>query len=166
MAVLARDLMQRSVLTLSPEASLLDAHRLFVEEEITGAPVVRDDGTVAGVVTSLDLLRAVSEEHDSAQAHGVYFREALEFSGPDWSQGVEDFQDRLAERRVSEVMTESVVVVPETATVSEVARTLRANRIHRVLVVRDHVLVGILSTFDLVGLLERAGAEETAHRSA
>jgi predicted transcriptional regulator len=39
MAKTAADVMQKSVVVLSPEDSLLDAHRLFVEEEIHGARV-------------------------------------------------------------------------------------------------------------------------------
>jgi CBS domain-containing protein len=32
---------------------------------------------------------------------------------------------------------------------------MRRHRIHRVLVVEDDLLVGILTTFDLIGLLEK-----------
>ena len=67
---------------------------------------------------------------------------------------MEDFQDRLGERTVSEVMTEGgVTVTPETS-ISELAKTMRENRVHRVLVLKGATLVGIVSTFDLVGLLE------------
>lgn len=153
---LARELMQRDVLTLSPEASLLDAHRLFVESEISGAPVVGDDGAVMGVLTALDLLRTVSDEHESGRAHGVYFRDSMEFSSPDWSRDVEDFQDRLAGLTVSEVMTREIVGVEETAPIAEAAGIMRGQRVHRVLVLREGRLVGILTTFDLVALLEKA----------
>ena len=40
------------------------------------------------------------------------------------------------------------------APVPEVATTLREQRIHRVLVVEDGKLCGIVSTFDLIRLLE------------
>lgn len=36
----ARDFMQTDVLAVSPETSLFDIHRMFVEEEIHGVPVV------------------------------------------------------------------------------------------------------------------------------
>ncbi len=155
MSVLARDLMQTHVLSVSPETRLLDVHRLFVEEEIHGAPVVSDEGTVIGVITTLDLLRAVEEEHETAASAPVYFRELLEFSGPDWGAPPEDLQDRLAQLSVADAMTEEVVTVPADAPIAEVARTLRRQHVHRVLVVEDGRLAGILSSFDLISLLEK-----------
>ncbi len=75
--------MQTRLIALSPDTPFLNAHRLFVDEEINGAPVVDETGRLLGVVSTLDILRAVEEEHDTASAHKVYFHAELEFSGPD-----------------------------------------------------------------------------------
>jgi CBS domain-containing protein len=152
---LARDLMQRDILTIDGAASLLDAHRLFVESEISGAPVVDEDGRVVGVVSASDLLRALDEERDSAVVQATYFRDLTEFSGPDWGAMPEDFQDRLAARTVSEVMSTDVITVAPDASVAEVARTLRRHHVHRVLVATGEAFVGLISTFDLLALLEK-----------
>lgn len=150
----ARDVMQTHLITVEPETPLLDVHRLFVEEEINGAPVVDETGKLLGVISSLDLLREVESEHESPSADTVYFRDILEFSAPDWAETSEDFQDRLGHVTVADAMTPGGVTVHPDAPVEEVAKTLRTNRIHRVLVVEDGALVGIISTFDLVRLLE------------
>jgi CBS domain-containing protein len=155
MPLRARDVMQTGVITIDADASLLDAHRLFIESEITGAPVVDDAGTVVGVISSADLLRAVEEERDTALADRNYFRDLTEFSGPDWSSDVEDFQDRLAARTVADAMTPEAISVDAEVPVSEVARTMRTQRVHRVLVEEDRKLVGLISAFDLVALLEK-----------
>jgi len=155
MSMLARDVMQTHVVTIEADASLLDAQRLFVEEEIHGAPVVDDDGCVIGVLSARDLLRGVAEEHDSVVSEPHYYRDLAEFSGPDWASGPEDFQDRLASRRVREVMTKGALTLAPDTPVDEIARTLRQSRIHRVLITQDGVLVGIVSTFDLMALLEK-----------
>lgn len=153
MAKTAADVMERSVLTLSPEASLLDAHRLFVEEGIHGAPVVDDEGAVIGVVTSTDLLRAVSEEHESVGfASNESLRGVLEFGPPAWT-GPEDFQDRLARRTVGEVMTEGALTVEEDTPVREVAERMQRQRVHRVWVVKGRQPTGVVSTFDLLPLV-------------
>jgi len=150
MAHTAADVMERSVLTLSPEASLLDAHRLLVEEQIHGAPVVDDEGTVQGVVTSTDLLRGVTEEHESAGVvSNEWLRDVLEFGPPAYG-GPEDFQDRLAAVRVSEVMTEGAYTVEESTPLEEVAAILRRQRVHRVWVVKEGRPTGVVSTFDLL----------------
>ena len=155
MARLARDVMETGVVTIDPEASLLDAYRLFVEEEISGAPVVGEDGRVLGVVSAHDLLRATEEERDTAWVQTNYFRDLAEFTGPDWGSVARDFQDRLAERTVRDVMTMGAITVAPDATIPEIASTLRKNRVHRVLVAEDDRLVGLISSFDLVALLEK-----------
>ena len=155
MALTARDIMETRVITLSPSDPLSNVHRLFCDEEIHGAPVVDDEGRVLGIITSMDLLKAASDEHESARGDPTYFRELFEISGPDWEEAPEGFLDRLRERVTSEFMTEDVACVGVDATIPEIARTLRGNRIHRVLVAEDEVLQGIITTFDLVGLLEK-----------
>ena len=154
MALMARDIMETHVLALSPEEPLLSAHRLFLEEEIHGTPVIDDQGKVLGMVTSSDLIRAVVEEHDGGSGNPSYFRDLVEFSGPDWASGRGDFQDRLSELRVAEFMSDGVVSVPEDTPVADVARIMRQNSIHRVLVLDDRTLRGIITTFDLLQVLE------------
>lgn len=168
MGITARDIMETKVVTVSPDLPLLDAHRLFFEREIHGAPVVSDDGVLQGVLSSSDLLRAVSDEHSTGRIDSYYLREFVEFSGPDWANIPEDFQDRLREIRVSDVMTSEVVWVAPDADVSEVARTLCDQLVHRVLVIDDNRLAGLISTFDLVTLLreEPEGAVSPRVRAA
>lgn len=155
MAKTARDIMQTHVLSVAPEEPLVNVHRLFVEEEITGAPVVDSDGRVLGVLSSADLLRAVVEEEESATADPRYFRDFLEFSGPDWGSVPEDFQDRLSQLRAEDAMSAEPVTVTPDASIAEVAGTLRFHRIHRLLVQEEGRLAGIITTFDLIGLLEK-----------
>lgn len=155
MAMTARDVMEPSVLTVAPEASLAEVQRLFVEEGIGGAPVVDERGRVVGVITGRDVLRAIDEERDTAISDTHYFRQDLEFSGPEGMSDGEDFQDRLGELTAGGAMTPSLLAVAPDASVQEVAREIRRHRVHRILVIDDEELVGIISTFDLVALLEK-----------
>ena len=152
----ARAVMTDSVLSVSPEASLLDVLRLFVEENIHGAPVVDESGEFVGVISTSDLLRAQQDEHDTAAVTSDYLRDVLEFSSPDWGSDATDFQDRLAQRRVSEVMTQDFVSVSCDTPVSDVARCLRTNRIHRVWVEEEGRLCGVVSPLDLMPVIEKA----------
>jgi CBS domain-containing protein len=153
----ARDIMESQVVKVSPEDPLSVVHRLFFEENINGAPVVDEEDRIVGVITSKDLLRAAADEHDTARGDPGYFREILEFSGADWENAPEGYLDRLRERTVGEYMTEEAVSVAPDAPIAEVARILRTHGVHRVLVIEDSRLVGILSTFDMVALLEKDG---------
>ena len=155
MALTAGDLMTKSVVSVGPDTSLLDVYRLFVGEQIHGAPVIDEEERVIGVITSSDLLRAVEEERDTAIASSEYLRELLEFSGPDWGRGLTDFQDRLAQLTAADAMTASAVTVRRDTPISEVARVLREHGIHRVWVEQDGRLSGVISTFDLLPLVEQ-----------
>ncbi len=151
----ARDLMERDVITVTPETRLLDVHRLFVEEEIHGAPVVDEDTTVRGVVSALDLLRLVRDELEpgAGATSTAYFRDELPYSGPDWLRMPEDFQDRMQELTAADAMTREIVAIGPDATVDELAKTMLEHRVHRVLVSEEGMLVGVVSAFDLLSVL-------------
>jgi CBS domain-containing protein len=125
--LIARDVMQSDILTVTPETPVLDIHRMFVEEEIHGAPVVDDDGTVCGVVSSLDLLRIVRDELEPNAGE--------------------------SEPTARDAMSRELVSVSSTATIAEIANVMRSQRIHRVLVIDNKELLGVITTFDLLQAL-------------
>ena len=141
----ARDFMETDVLTVSPETSILDIHKLFAEEEIHGAPVVDDAGLVRGVVSTLDLLRAVREEVEPDDSS--YF-------GNEWSLMRYDLPaelpGRLREVRAADVMTRELVAVTPDTTIADVARVMREQHVHRVLVIENSELLGVVTTFDML----------------
>jgi len=154
MATTARDIMQTRVVTVSPDAPLRAVQSVFVEEGIHGAPVVDEEGTVLGVVTSMDLLRAASEEVDASPAEPTYFRYDLDLHGFDWDRAPADLRERLPDSVAADVMTSEILAVAPETPVSGIARILRENAVHRVLVVEDGELCGIVSAMDLIALLE------------
>lgn len=56
--------------------------------------------------------------------------------------------------KVSDHMTKRVYSVPEYNDVSVAARVMRKHHIHHVVVTKDHRVVGIVSAFDLLALIE------------
>jgi CBS domain-containing protein len=160
MALTAADVMQTQVITVSPVDPLHMVQRLFFEEEIHGAPVVDEEGRVRGMITIMDLIRTATEANES---NGVDFIQVFEDIGVGggWANASENFQGRLSETVVEDAMTENVVAVAPDTSVSDVARVLRENKIHRVLVVNKEALLGIISSFDLIRLLE--GIAEPEH---
>ena len=55
----ARDFMATELVVLSPEMSVHEAMRLFLENDVSGAPVVDVHGSVAGVLTERDCLQVI-----------------------------------------------------------------------------------------------------------
>jgi CBS domain-containing protein len=153
----AKDIMQTQVVSVGSDDPLPSVYRLFADEEISGAPVVDESGTVVGVVSIRDLIRATRDDQESSFVDSNYFRDGSFNAGASCLMSGDDFEGTLSQRVVSEVMTAGVIAVAPDTPVSEIAKTILSDRIHRVLVVerrRDKdALVGLISLFDLVALL-------------
>lgn len=171
------DIMTADVASVSPETTLKDAVELFAAKHVSGAPVV--SGTrILGVVSAADILGfaawtpgvpterpgqtdwgdwseppADEEPENENVAPGSYFTEL-------WSDAGADTVDRMAtlespewnvldEHTVDEVMTRTVCSLAPNHTVLEAADLMKRKAIHRVLVVQDGRLVGIVSALDI-----------------
>ena len=142
--IVASDLMNPDVVTVEEDRSVKDLANFLIGHHISGAPVVDADGALVGVVSLVDLARATTTV-DEAPGMGFLQHE------PDTEQlEFGDFDDQLT---VADIMTPEAWSVPEDATVSEVASVMMRHHLHRVIVVRDDEVVGIVSTSDLLGLL-------------
>ena len=156
----AEDLMQTRVVTVGTDDPIASVFRLFTDEEISGAPVVDEYGRVVGVVSIRDLLRSSNEEQDASQTDLDYFRDGLAYAKSEGMMEDLDYEDRLAQRMVSDVMTGDVIAVRRKTPISDVVETIIENRIHRILVVDEgkngNTLAGLISLFDLVALLKKS----------
>ena len=157
-----RDIMTHHVLTVNPETTIREAMELLFTNHLSGAPVMAG-GAVVGVVSANDLLGFASAEpgrpgggesdEDDAlrpwdgenDADGAYFAEPW---GADGGEAAGD-RDVLDEHTVAEVMTRSVCQLPGSVAVPEAAEYMRLAGIHRVLVIDDGTLVGIVTTTDI-----------------
>ncbi|HEX6810388.1 MAG TPA: CBS domain-containing protein [Planctomycetota bacterium] len=158
--MLARDVMQTDVLVLRADDSIHDAAEQLEEIGATGAPVVDGSGRLVGVLTTTDIAR--SEHVDD---EGVSTR-PMAASGPDLTSTADaaDFDEELSpteafgeqlvgRARIGDWMTPSVTTVAPQATLGHVCRLMVDDGIHRVFVIDDKRLVGVVSTRDVVGLL-------------
>ena len=130
-----RDIMTRDVVAVSPDVSLRKVIELLSARGISGMPVVRGDRAV-GMITAKDIIDFEVAVRAAAEAY------------PDAHLGAED-RDALADHPVSEIMTRAVMALPSSATVEEAADYLHAAKVHRLLVVDDGKMVGIVTTMDI-----------------
>lgn len=162
MRLLARDVMQTDVLTLRPDDTVESAVGLLEEYHVSGAPVVDGFGKILGVLSSTDVAR---REHVKEGSVSVGRR-----GGTDDDDGL-DFEDEVldsegyspelfASARVDEWMSHRLVSVGPQATLAEVCRLMVAESIHRVFVVQEDALCGVISTFDVVRLMAGESEEE------
>ncbi|MGE0401205.1 MAG: CBS domain-containing protein, partial [Kofleriaceae bacterium] len=64
-----------------------------------------------------------------------------------------DSEERVKNLTASDVMTRELVRVSPEASLAEVARTMLKQHVHRVLVVAQGNLVGVITTYDLLRVL-------------
>ncbi len=122
------DLMQKDVLVVSPELSLEKLESFLTRSDISGAPVVGHDGKLLGVVSRTDLVRAMSDEQPGQSADPL---------GPNPT--------------VEDIMTREVIFAEPGDDIRNVAKQMIDGHLHRVLVVEDGAIVGIVTALDLLG---------------
>lgn len=170
------EIMTTSVITVDPGDSLRDAVETFRAREVSGAPVTSGE-EIIGVVSVTDILEFQAtnpgvpvghteeeaateyeppaiwdeEEEDVPSAYFVDYWSDIgadmtsrfnSLEGPEW--------DVLDNHSVAEVMTRTVIGIPSDASIQEAAERLTDARIHRLLVLDDGRLAGIVTTTDLV----------------
>lgn len=150
--LLARDVMTPHVVTVAEDMSTADLARFLIEHEISGAPVVDEQGRLVGVVSMTDLVRrnAQDAEEDARPGGGGFYR------GDPYEFTLEDLGQKYVERQVMtvrDVMTPTVLTVEDTAPLSRVAATMLEHHVHRLIVARGRDPVGIITSLDLLKAL-------------
>lgn len=150
----AQDIMNTDILTVHDDMPLSDLAVFLVENEISGAPVLDATGHLLGVVSVTDIARCQGE-HLAVRAES----EPADFFIRDYNQVADTLGLHTiniadsGELTARDIMTPTVFTVPEQTPVDQIAKTMFAGRIHRILVTRNNRVVGIISSLDMLKLL-------------
>ncbi|MDI6751666.1 MAG: CBS domain-containing protein [bacterium] len=130
-----KDIMTRSVITISEDALVYEAAEMLVDNDISGLAVTSVDGELVGVLSEADMIRLVSG----------------------------DMEGNLGKITVKEIMTSPAITVNREDDLMEAVRFMGIYSIHR-LIVQQEVKVGektklfpagILSISDVVKAMAR-----------
>jgi len=148
----ASDVMTTTVITVKPEMAVREVAKLFLEQGISGAPVIDPTGKICGMITEGDLIHRT--EVDTEKPSRSWW---LDLFSSD-----RDAEDYVKSHglRVGDVMTSDVISVDEATPLSEVANLLETRRIKRVPVIRAGQLVGIVSRANLIQALASSSKED------
>jgi CBS domain-containing protein len=120
MAMIASDIMNTPIVAASATASAREIALYMLLGGFSGVPIAQSDGSLVGIVTELDLIRALRAgktlDHTSA----------------------------------GEIMTRDVVTVDATASAEEIMEILESERILRVPVMKNGKMIGVVSRPDLL----------------
>jgi len=136
---LVKDWMTRDVVTITPDTTLPDAHRLMDEKGIRRLPVLKD-GRLVGIVTRGDVRGA---EPSSATSLSIWELHYL-----------------LAKLTITEVMTRNPITISQDATIGEAAQVMLDSRISGLPVVDSGgKVVGIITESDIFRLVVQRWSE-------
>lgn len=116
----ASEIMTRPVISARENASARDVALQLLTGLFSGMPVTNDEGKVVGIITELDLLKAVQEGKE------------------------------LVRTTARDIMTPDAVTAREDATVEEFIGIMEEFNIIRLPIVKDDKLVGIVSRSDIL----------------
>lgn len=188
MSKLARDVMTPDPVSVSPEATLREVAEVLSTNHIGGVPVVTGAEHLVGVVSASDLMEFLAaepgvptdrpdqtewgepglgpdgDEMDESDEATRYFADLWVDAGADLLErfstlGSPEWNE-LDEHTAEEIMTRKVITLPPDVEVQEIARNMLEHSIHRLFIVEDGRLAGVVSTRDIVALV--AGRERVA----
>jgi len=163
-----RDVMKAEVVKISPEATAPEIQREFLRARVGALPVVASDGRLQGIVSRSDIVRQQSVEQSLAElaSSGI----DADLSAPAGRLSLDSIGEavgrRLARLRARDLMIRDVVTVSPDDSLAEAAHRMLDRRIHRLPVVEEGRLVGILSAFDFVTLYAERVREESAREES
>ena len=136
----AHQIMTRSVITIAPDATILEAAQTMLQHHVSGLPVVDAAGKLLGIVSEGDFIRR--SEIGTPRKRGRWLKVLLGDSAVDYV--------REHGRRVSDVMTSDPVTITEDATLEQIVDAMETNGVKRLPVMKDGRLVGLVSRANLM----------------
>src|SRR5512135_2804447 len=141
-AMKAEEVMTRDVISIDPDATVLQAARLMLQHHISGLPVIDKSGSLVGVLSEGDFLRRRETRTERRRSRWLEFlmgpgKIAAEYSHSHGS-------------KVAEVMTRDVHTVSEDTTLEDIVELMERHRIKRVPVLHGNKVVGIVTRSNLM----------------
>lgn len=138
----AADVMTQTIVSISPEATVLQAARLMLQHHISGLPVIDADGQLAGVLSEGDFLRRRETATERRRSRWLEF-----LMGPG---KIASEYTHSHGNKVGEVMTTEVQTVTEDTPLENIVELMERRRIKRVPVMRGKQVVGIITRSNLM----------------
>ena len=151
----AEMIMSRPLVTIGNNDTMRHAAAVFLDKNISGAPVFNHLQKPIGVLTKTDIVR-YEREHAAAEATGE--RDALRTLGTlELIAKGAGFHRESEEDYVSRWMTPKVFAAGKMASLADVLREMSQRRIHRIFIQDEKTkkLIGVITTFDLMRFLGR-----------
>ncbi len=144
-----KDIMTKEVITVNVNDTVEQCAKLLSKHDLSGLPVLDDQGNVVGIVTEGDIIRRAS------RIEGIPVLEVL--GGIFYLESPKHFMDKLKKSMgtiASMIMTEDVITVGPDEKIEDAATLLVKEKIKRLPVVdKEGKLIGIVARRDIMDYL-------------
>ena len=137
-------IMKPDVYSLPPDATVVDAMKLFVEHGISGAPVVDAEGRATGFVSDGDIMRLLSTQSNSYMDPVVMIMQMR--------ADEETYDEKLAnlmKMNIRDIGTKGVIGIDLHTTLPQVCRILSKNHLKKVPVLHEGKIIGVINRSDI-----------------
>jgi CBS domain-containing protein len=138
----AKDVMTANVISIVPDATVLQAARIMLQHHISGLPVIDKAGQLVGILSEGDFLRRQETRTERRRSRWLEF-----LMGPGRIAGEYTHSHG---NKVSEVMTMDVQTVDENTPLEAIVQLMEKHRIKRVPVLRGKNVIGIVTRSNLM----------------
>lgn len=153
--MLVKDVMTKKIITLKPKDPLKLVIQIFVENEISGAPVVEGE-KVIGIVTESDIVRIIDvympRVHFTTENSFAIILAAIRSTHE--FEAIRDAIDKL-NIKVEDFMNKPVITIEAGEKITKAAQLMNKYKINRLPVVRNDKLVGIIARADIIKALAK-----------
>jgi CBS domain-containing protein len=152
--LMAKDIMNQDVLSVGMDWSIDQLANYLIDNSISGAPVVSEDGKLAGVVSLTDIVRYRSmpaTDNRTEDPHDYYIHTSdLNYTSEEIESSHLDAESLIT---VQDIMTPKTFTVKGDTNIRNIADAMIRGNIHRVLVTRDDTLIGIITSMDMLRII-------------
>ena len=143
--MLAKDIMTKEVITVLEDATIQAVGKLFVEKNISGVPVVDEEGKLKGILSEGDLV--YQQKPINPPLFINLFDSVIQLDRKEFWEDV----NKIAARTAGELMTKTVITADENATVEELAKLMINKKVNRIPIVNAaNQVIGLVSRHDIV----------------
>ena len=153
MNLIADDIMTRPVISVRQDTPVREMMALLHEKQISGVPVVDPFDRLVGVVSMTDLLSVSTDLEHASEITESDFHTSPAMDGLSRAAGLLQPDEAILDHPISDLMSPNVITVNPGATIGELSDKLVTHQIHRVIVVQDNRVVGIVSVTDILRTL-------------
>lgn len=142
-----KQVMTKEVKSLLPEMSAEEAAQALFKMQISGLPVIDDQGKLRGMFTEKDILKHILPSYLDRVGRFVYEENP---------KGIKSKVLDLSRIKVKDIMRKEIITVVEDTTLCEVARIMLTQKVRRIPVLdKEGKVVGIVARQDVVHELLR-----------